>query len=95
MGFSLEWKHGQPPVLLSNTGERICLVKVHDHVPMIASLVLTCPVNGRGGASSSSTDALPRAAGDREQEDCVTVEVGQLPANHFITHFPKNSFCDI
>ena len=57
-GFSFEWKPGRPPSLQNDKGQHI-KVEVKDLVPMIASPVLSCPVQ-QGGASSSSDGAVVR-----------------------------------
>ena len=99
-GFSFEWKAGCRPLLTNSTGEEI-MVDVHDNVPTIASPVISCPVSGTEEEKSSGSNAAPdtvgreRSLADREEFECVPGRQQGLDPSHCITHFPKDSRCDV
>ena len=99
-GFSFEWKAGCRPLLTNSAGEEIT-VDVHDNVPIIASPVISCPVPGTEVEKSSGSNAVPdtvgreRSLADREEIECTPGRNRGLDPNHYITHFPKDSRCDV
>ena len=94
-GFSFEWKPGCPPSLRNDKGKYIH-VEVKDLVPVLASPVVSCPVQ-EGGASSSSDGPPMRGANPPAQtwRNPGKPTESTLDPSHYLTHVPKDSRCEI
>ena len=90
-GYSFVWKTKEKPYLLTPDSKRIFL-DVVNYVPMLAA---PC-VDTQGVTTRGATPAVNAEA----QKAVTTTQLGdsgdaQLPVEHYITHFPKDSRCDV
>ena len=88
-GYDFEWRQGRKPVLTTPNGRRVAL-EVDKFCPVL-------PV-GLGGAERSvpasvNVENAPVAQGNLHEPGKKTQE--PLPPEHYLTHMPKDSRCEI